>query len=88
MALVPLGEAAERKALSLARELRRRGIAVELDYKGNMKRRLQRANKANARAAVILGDNELAKGVVAVKDLDKGEQKEVALANLAEALAP
>ncbi len=88
VALVPLGEAAERKALALARELRRRGIAVELDYKGNMKRRLQRANKANARAAVILGDNELAKGVVAVKDLDKGEQKEVALADLAEALAP
>jgi histidyl-tRNA synthetase len=36
---------------------------------------------------VILGDNELAKGVVAVKDLDKGEQKEVALDKLAEALA-
>ncbi len=86
VALVPLGEAAERKALGLARELRRRGIAVELDYKGNMKRRLQRANKANARAAVILGDNELAKGVAAVKDLDEGEQKEVALAALAEAL--
>ncbi|MBL8664861.1 MAG: histidine--tRNA ligase [Candidatus Odyssella sp.] len=87
VALVPLGEAAERKALSLARDLRRRGIAVELDYKGNMKRRLQRANKAGARAAVILGDNELAKGVAAVKDLDKGEQKEVALAALAEALS-
>jgi histidyl-tRNA synthetase len=87
VALVPLGEAAERKALALARDLRRRGIAVELDYKGNMKRRLQRANKVNARAAVILGDNELAKGVAAVKDLDKGEQKEVALAALAEALA-
>ncbi len=87
VALVPLGEAAERKSLVLARDLRRRGIAVELDYKGNMKRRLQRANKANARAAVILGDNELAKGVVAVKDLDKGEQKEVALADLAAALA-
>jgi histidyl-tRNA synthetase len=88
VALVPLGEAAERKALALAHELRRRGIAVELDYKGNMKRRLQRANKANARAAVILGDNELAKGVAAVKDLDKGEQKEVTLDSLAEALAP
>jgi len=88
VALVPLGEAAERKALALAHELRRRGVAVELDYKGNMKRRLQRANKANARAAVIIGDNELAKGVVAVKDLDKGEQKDVALAALAEALAP
>ena len=86
VALVPMGEAAERKALALARDLRRRGIAVELDYKGNMKRRLQRANKVSARAAVILGDNELAKGVAAVKDLDKGEQTEVALEKLAEAL--
>ena len=87
VALVPLGEAAERKALILARDLRRRGVPVELDYKGNMKRRLQRANKVNARAAVILGDNELAKGVAALKDLDKGEQKEVPLGELAEMLA-
>jgi histidyl-tRNA synthetase len=87
VALVPLGEAAERKALVLARDLRRRGVPVELDYKGNMKRRLQRANKVNARAAVILGDNELAKGVAALKDLDKGEQKEVPLGQLAEMLA-
>jgi histidyl-tRNA synthetase len=86
VALVPLGEAAERKALVLARALRRSGIAVELDYKGNMKRRLQRANKVNARAAVILGDNELAKGVAAVKNLDRGEQTEVPLDRLAEAL--
>jgi histidyl-tRNA synthetase len=87
VALVPLGEAAERKAMALARDLRRRGIAVELDYKGNMKRRLQRANKLNARAAVILGDNELAKGMAAVKDLDKGEQREVPLERLADMLA-
>jgi histidyl-tRNA synthetase len=86
VAFVPLGEAAERKALSVARALRRRGIAVELDYKGNMKRRLQRANRVNARAAVILGENELARGVAAVKALDSGEQTEVALDRLADAL--
>lgn len=88
VALVPMGAAAEHKALALARELRRRNVPVELDYKGNMKRRLQRANKANARAAIIMGDNELAKGVAAVKDLDSGEQKEVALEKLADVLAP
>ncbi|MCW5774779.1 MAG: histidine--tRNA ligase, partial [Rhodospirillaceae bacterium] len=87
VALVPLGEAAERKALGLARDLRRRGIAVELDYKGNMKRRLQRANRARARTAVILGDNELARGVAAVKDLDSGAQQEVALEGLVEMVA-
>ena len=84
--IAPLGAAAEGKALGIARTLRRAGIAVEQDYRGNMKRRMQRANKLNARAAIILGDDELAKGVAQVKDLDSGEQREVALGRLVEAL--
>ena len=84
--MAPLGPAAEAKALGIARELRRQGIAVEQEYRGNMKRRMQRANKLNARAAVIIGDDELAKGVVQLKDLDSGQQREVAADKLAEAL--
>ena len=80
------GAAAEAKALGIARALRRAGIAVEQDYRGNMKRRMQRANKLNARAAIIIGDDELAKGVAQLKDLDSGEQREVALDKLMEAL--
>ncbi len=80
--IAPLGPAAESRALGLARTLRRAGIAVEQDYRGNMKRRMQRANRLNARAALILGDDELAKGVVQLKDLDSGEQREVAFAAL------
>jgi histidyl-tRNA synthetase len=84
--IAPLGAAAESKALTIARQLRRAGITVEQDYRGNMKRRMQRANKLNARAAIIIGDDELAKGVAQVKDLDKGTQREVALDRLVEAL--
>ncbi|MCW5737269.1 MAG: histidine--tRNA ligase [Enhydrobacter sp.] len=84
--IAPLGPAAESKALGIARTLRRAGIAVEQDYRGTMKRRMQRANKLNARAAVILGDDELAKGVVQLKDLDSGEQREVPLDQLSEVL--
>jgi histidyl-tRNA synthetase len=84
--IAPLGAAAEAKALGLARALRRSGIAVEQDYRGTMKRRLQRANKLNARAVLILGDDELAKGIAQLKDLDSGAQHEVALDRLAEAL--
>ncbi len=84
--IAPLGNAAEAKALGIARQLRRAGIAVEQDYRGNMKRRMQRANKLNARAAIIIGDDELAKGVAQVKDLDSGAQREVSLDGLAEAL--
>ena len=81
--IAPLGAAAEARALGLARTLRRQGITVEQDYRGNMKRRMQRANKLNARAVLIIGDDELAKGVAQLKDLDSGEQREVALDALA-----
>ena len=84
--IVPLGPAAEAKALGIARALRRQGITVEQEYRGNMKRRMQRANKLNARAAIIIGDDELAKGVAQLKDLDSGTQREVALDKLADAL--
>ena len=84
--IAPLGAAAEAKALGIARVLRRHGITVEQDYRGNMKRRLQRANKLNARAAIIIGDDELAKGVAQLKDFDSGDQREVALDALADAL--
>jgi histidyl-tRNA synthetase len=84
--IAPLGPEAEARALGIARGLRQQGIAVEQDYRGNMKRRMQRANKVNARAAIIIGDNELAKGVAQLKDLDSGEQREVALDQLAAAL--
>jgi histidyl-tRNA synthetase len=84
--IVPLGAAAEAKALGIARRLRRQGLTVEQDYRGNMKRRMQRANKLNARAAIILGDDELARGVAQIKDLDSGSQREVTLDGLAEGL--
>ncbi len=87
VAMVPMGEKAEAAALALADRLRGAGLRVELGYRGNLKRRLEVANKRNARAAVILGEDELARGAAAVKDLDTGEQSEVALDQLAARLA-
>ncbi|MTI09161.1 histidine--tRNA ligase [Curvivirga aplysinae] len=86
VALVPLGEVAELKALSIAKHLRSEGLRVEMGYGGNMKKRMTRANKINAYAAVVLGEDELAKGVAGLKNLDKGEQTEVSLDQLAIAL--
>ncbi len=72
---------------ALADRLRRAGFAVELDYSGRMKNALERASKIKARAAVILGEDERAKGVVSVRDLDAGTQEEVALGALEDRLA-
>jgi histidyl-tRNA synthetase len=87
IALVPIGNEAEREALVLANKIRQAGLPADLGYSGNMGRRMKRANKLNARVAVILGENELAKNVAAVRDLDSGEQREVPLATLIESLA-
>ena len=84
--LVPLGERAEAEAMRIAAELRRAGIACDLAYRGNMKRRMQKAAASGARHAIILGDDELAKGEAAIKDLESGEQRNVPLAELAEAV--
>ena len=87
VAIIPLGEAAEAAALPLLQTLRHAGIRAEMAYRGNMKRRMERANKTGARAAVIIGDEELAKGVASVKDLSAGTQTEIALTDLATHLA-
>ncbi|MGH6891160.1 MAG: histidine--tRNA ligase, partial [Dongiaceae bacterium] len=84
IALVPIGAAAERQALILADRIRRAGLAADLGYSGNMSKRMKRANKLNARVAVILGEDELAKKVASVRDLDSGEQREVPLDRLIE----
>jgi histidyl-tRNA synthetase len=88
IAIVPIGPAAEAKALALAQELRGKGYAVELGYRGNLKRRMARADKLNARAAVILGEDELAKGAATVRDFDSGDQALVAFADLPSKLQP
>jgi histidyl-tRNA synthetase len=75
------------QALVLADRLRRAGYAVELGYSGNLGKRLKRANKLNARAAVILGEDELAKGIATVRDLDTGAQEEAPLPSLEERLS-
>jgi histidyl-tRNA synthetase len=87
VAIVPIGEAAEVPALKLAQELRRAGLVVEMGYSGNLKRRMQRAAKLRARAAILLGENELAKGVAALRDLDRETQEEVPLDRVKERLA-
>ena len=82
VAIIPLGDAAEAVALKLTDDLRRAGLPVDLGYRGKMKQRMKRANGINARAAVIIGDDELEQASVALRDLDSGEQELVPLADL------
>lgn len=77
VAVIPMGD--DLMALEVAQSLRRAGVPVNMGYAGNMKKRLERANKANAKSAVILGEDEAMRGAATVRDLDTGAQQEIAL---------
>ena len=82
IAVIPVGEDTQDEAIKIAYKLRRAGYRVEHSYTGNMKKRMIKANKVNACTAVIIGSDELSAQKITLKDLDKGEQKTVALADL------
>jgi len=73
--LIPLGEAAEKRAVSLLAQLRAIGVSADMAFRGNMKKRMSKASEAGAKFAVIFGDDELAKDMVQVKELDTGVQR-------------
>jgi histidyl-tRNA synthetase len=87
VALVPLGSRAEAEAQRISVGLRREGIATEMAYRGNLKKRMARANAAGAAYALIIGDDELDRGEAQLKDLATGEQRAVSLDLIAEAIA-
>ncbi|MDG1708279.1 MAG: histidine--tRNA ligase [Emcibacteraceae bacterium] len=81
--VTPVGADAQAPAMKVAHDLRLAGIVVDMAYKGNVGKRMKRANKQNARFAVLLGEEELARSMAMVKDLDNGTQEEVSLGELA-----
>lgn len=83
VAVIPVGEEVAAEALKIAYNLRKNGFRVEHGYGGNLKKRMVKANKANAFAAVIIGTDEIAAGKVTVKLLDSGTQQPVSLEELA-----
>jgi len=74
VAVIPLGEAAEAACLAIATALRRDGSSVDMGFRGNMKKRMSRANDSGASYAVIVGENELAEGKALVRNLKTGVQ--------------
>jgi histidyl-tRNA synthetase len=82
LVIAPLGEPALRHAAVLARDLRRGGLSVEL-AEGKLKRAMELANKLGARFTLILGEEEMAAGRYALKDMASGEQRQVTREELA-----
>lgn len=84
--IIPVGADTQEKALVVAWELRKAGIITEMGYAGNLGKRMKKADKLNASHAVIIGSDELAKGIVVLRDLTSGKQEEIKCDNLTEKL--
>ena len=83
-----MGDAAKAYGLKLCRELRAKGMSAEMDTLArNIKGQFKYANRLNAKYTVVIGENELAEGVAAVKDMEKQEQTNVKFEDLYEVLS-
>lgn len=83
VAFVPLDADCESAAARLCHEARTAGVAAEMAFRGNVKKRLEKAHKQHSRVAVLIGPEEMQRASATVRDLDTGEQAQVAFATLA-----
>ena len=75
-----LGKEAQNAAFSLAYELRSSGARVDADYGGkSLKSQMKRADKSGARYTVIIGEEELNRGIVKVRDMKESIEKEMSI---------
>ena len=85
---VALGEEAKKEMVLIINKLRQAGISSDMSYGDRgLKGAMKGADRAGARFALVLGDQELANGTVALKDLAAHEQEDVALVDIVEVLA-
>lgn len=85
---VALGEEAKKEMVLIINKLRQAGISSDMSYGDRgLKGAMKGADRAGARFALVLGDQELANGTVALKDLAAHEQEDVALVDIIEVLA-
>lgn len=76
--LITLGEPAKKQGLEVLGELRKNGISCETDYEAkSVKGAMRKAGDLQARFVLIIGDNEIEKGTITLKNMQSGEQKEV-----------
>lgn len=80
-----MGEAAKSFGLKLCRELRQKGVIAEMDtLSRNIKGQFKYADRLGAKYTLVIGEDELKKGVVSLKDMAKSEQREIKIKNIYE----
>lgn len=87
LAVVSADSESDQQAFQLAENLRDAGFSVDLPTAGNMGKKMKKLDKAGIKIAVILGGDEVERGVVQLRNLKDGSQDEVARDALANALS-
>jgi histidyl-tRNA synthetase len=86
--IIPLGQVAKVKALSIAQTLRQSGLRVEIAFGDRaLKGAMKAADKSGSAYAIVLGDSELASGAVELKRMKDGELSSVKIGELESALS-
>jgi histidyl-tRNA synthetase len=81
--IVTMGDQAKDHAVSLLYEMRKAGLTAEKDYENKkMKAQFKAADRHRAKFVAVLGDDELEKNVIAVKNMETGSQEEIAIDQL------
>ena len=82
-----MGEEAKEAGLGLMRELRQKGLKVQMDIMGrNIKNQFKYANRINAKKTVVIGQDELENDSFAIKDMETSEQVTVPMARIVDEL--
>ena len=85
--IIPMGEAAKSLSLKAAADLRAQGFKVELAFGDRaLKTAMKAADKSGARFSLVIGEEEIASGVVEIKEMLTGATNSVRLDSLASAL--
>lgn len=85
--IVTMGDKGRIKGLEILRELHKKGISAQMDTLArNVKGQFKYAARLNAKKTIVIGDEELEKGVVQIKDMARHEQQEVSFDNILEML--
>lgn len=85
--LITLGDAAKEAGIKILNQLRSYGIACEMDYLSrSLKSAMRAANDLNADYVLILGEDELKKNVISLKEMSGGSQREINIHDLTKEL--
>ena len=85
--IIPLGESARVKALTIAADLRAHGKSVEIAFGDRaLKGAMKGADKSGAKCVVVLGESEISSGTVELKEMKSGHTSSVKIDSLLEAL--